>query len=52
MYYLGNDVVDSIDLKCFVVSRGAKVDKQVYQKYGKNTRLNPCLLYTSDAADD
>ena len=41
MYYLGNDVVDSIELKCFVVSRGAKVDKQVYQKYGKNTRLNP-----------
>ena len=39
MYYLGNDVVDSIELKCFVVSRGAKVDKQVYQKYGKNTRL-------------
>lgn len=41
MYYLGNDVVDSIELKCFVVSRGVKVDKQVYQKYGKNTRLNP-----------
>ena len=41
MYYLGNDVVDSIELKCFVVSRGAKVDKQVYQKYGKNTHLNP-----------
>lgn len=44
MYRLGDREVDSIELKCLAVSRGVKVDKAVYQKYGKETRLSQSPL--------
>ncbi|MEL7610224.1 MAG: radical SAM protein [Bacillota bacterium] len=39
-YRLDNDTIDSVELKCLVVSRGLKVGKDVYKKYGSDYRLN------------
>lgn len=36
--------VDSVELKCLVISRGLKIDKEVYQKCGKDYRIYPNAL--------
>lgn len=43
-YTLGNETVDSVELKCLVVSRGVKIDKEVYRKLGKQYRIYPDAL--------
>ncbi len=44
-YSLRNETVDSIELKCLVVSKGVKVAKEVYRKFSKTYRLgvNPLM---------
>jgi hypothetical protein len=37
-FFVGGQAVDSVELKCLVVSRGLKIDKEVYQKCGKDFR--------------
>jgi hypothetical protein len=39
-YMYGGDEIDSVELKCLVVSRGLKVDKEVYKRYQKTSRLD------------
>lgn len=39
-YRLGTESVDSVELKCLVVSRGLKVDKEVYRAYTSRYRLS------------
>lgn len=39
-YKFANYDIDSIELKCLVVSRGVKIDKKVYKKFSKINRLN------------
>ena len=43
-YTIMNNEIDSIDLKCLVVSRGVKVSKDIYRTYAK-TRIgvNPLM---------
>ena len=43
-YQLGNETLDSIELKCMVISRGLKIDREVYQKLGKDYRIYPNAL--------
>ena len=43
-FFVGGQVVDSVELKCLVVSRGLKIDNEVYQKCGKNFRIYPNAL--------
>lgn len=43
-YYLDDQLVDSVELKCMVVSRGLKIDREVYQKYSGEYRLYPNAL--------
>lgn len=43
-YKLGNETLDSIELKCMVISRGLKIDREVYQKLGKDYRIYPNAL--------
>lgn len=43
-YRLQNETVDSVLLKCMVVSRGVNVDKAVYDRFCATTRLNPSPL--------
>ena len=44
-YNVFNAGIDSIDLKCLVVRKGLKVEKEVYKKYSKVNRLgvNPLM---------
>ncbi len=44
-YNIFNTEIDSIDLKCLVVSKGVKVAKEVYKKFTKANRLgiNPLM---------
>ncbi|GHU64090.1 hypothetical protein FACS1894123_08210 [Bacteroidia bacterium] len=39
-YRIGTETVDSIDLKCLLISKGVKVDDAVYRIFGKKYRLN------------
>jgi len=39
-YYIGKIKIDSVDLKCLIVSRGIKVDKEVYKKFSLVNRLS------------
>jgi len=39
-YSISGETVDSIELKCLVVSRGVKVDKKVYKRFTKEVRLD------------
>ncbi|MDR3310357.1 MAG: hypothetical protein LBS90_03275 [Oscillospiraceae bacterium] len=39
-YKIGNQTVDSVELKCLLVSRGVKCDKTVYRRFGGEYRLN------------
>lgn len=52
-YKLGDMTVDAVELKCLVVSKGAKVDKAVYRSFGKDYRIgvNPLMcncMFLSD----
>ena len=38
-FRVGNETVDSVELKCLVVSRGLMIDKEVYKKCGRDYRL-------------
>lgn len=44
-YNIFNTEIDSVDLKCLVVSKGVKVEKEVYKKFIKTNRLgvNPLM---------
>jgi len=39
-YTINGITLDSVDLKCLIVSRGIKVDNAVYKYHKNNTRLN------------
>ncbi|HML48385.1 MAG TPA: radical SAM protein, partial [Clostridia bacterium] len=39
-FRLNQREIDSVELKCLVVSRGLKVDREVYQRYSKTNRLD------------
>ena len=39
-YIINGEKVDSVDLKCLVVSRGIKVDKEIYKRFSPVSRLN------------
>ncbi len=43
-FVLDGQAVDSIELKCMIVSRGIKIDRTVYQKCGKEYRIYPNAL--------
>lgn len=43
-YILDGQTVDSVELKCLVVSRGVKIDREVYQKLGPSFRIYPNAL--------
>ena len=43
-YSLDGQLVDSVVLKCLVVSQGLKIDREVYQKLGGNYRVYPNAL--------
>lgn len=38
-YKIGTETVDSVELKCLIISRGLKIDKEIYKKCGKNFRI-------------
>ena len=45
MYFnAAGETVDSVELKCLVISRGLKIDREVYQKCGKDYRICPNAL--------
>jgi aminoglycoside 6-adenylyltransferase len=52
-YYINNCEIDSIDLKCLVVSKGVKVSKEVYKKFSKTHRLgiNPLMCNSMFLSD-
>ncbi len=39
-YMIDGMEIDSVELKCLVVSRGVKVDKAIYRRFSKSCRLN------------
>ena len=41
---MDGQIVDSVELKCLVVSRGLKIDREVNQKCGKDYRIYPIAL--------
>ena len=43
-YRVGGDTVDSVELKCLVISRGLKVDREVYRDCGRDHRIYPNAL--------
>ena len=43
-YYVDGEWVDSVELKCLVVSRGLKIDREVYRTCGENCRIYPNAL--------
>ena len=43
-FLVDGETVDSVELKCLVISRGLKIDKEVYQKCGKDFRIYPNAL--------
>ncbi len=38
-FKLGNETVDSVELKCMVISRGLKIDPEVYKRKGGKYRI-------------
>ena len=44
LFKIGEEAVDSVELKCLVISRGLKIDREVYQKCGKDFRIYPNAL--------
>ena len=48
MYFnVAGETVDSVELKCLVISRGLKIDREVYQKCGRDYLYIPCTLSES-----
>ena len=43
-FHLGGETVNSVELKCLVVSRGLKIDREVYRECGKDYRISPNAL--------
>ena len=43
-FEVGGQKVDSVELKCLVVSRGLKIDREVYRECGNNFRIYPNAL--------
>ena len=43
-FKVAGQTVDSVELKCLVISRGLKIDREVYQKCGKKYRIDPNAL--------
>lgn len=43
-YTIDGQTLDSVLLKCLVISRGLKIDKEVYRKYGRDFRIYPDAL--------
>ena len=43
-FMVGDEIVDSVELKCLVISRGLKIDREVYQKCGGKYRMYPNAL--------
>ncbi len=43
-YCVDGERVDSVELKCLVVSRGLKIDQEVYRTCGENCRIYPNAL--------
>ena len=43
-FIIDGQTVDSVELKCLVVSRGLKVDKKIYKEFGKDYRIYPNAL--------
>lgn len=43
-YRFENYDVDSVELKCLLVSRGLKIDKEIYKRLGKESRIYPNAL--------
>ena len=43
-YIIDGNSVDSIELKCLIVSRGVKVDSAVYRRYKNAARLSSSPL--------
>ena len=52
-YHILDTTIDSIDLKCLVVSKGVKVSKEVYRNYSKTNRLgvNPLMCNSMILSD-
>ena len=45
MYFkVAGETVDSVELKCLIISRGLKIDREVYQKCSKDYRICPNAL--------
>lgn len=40
----GQDNIDSVELKCLLISRGVKIDRDVYKKFNTLYRINPNAL--------
>ncbi len=40
-YLIDGQMIDSVDLKTMTVTQGIKVSNQIYQKFGKNSRIYP-----------
>ena len=43
-FNVAGETVDSVELKCLVISRGLKIDREVYQKCGREYRIYPNAL--------
>ncbi|MCC3863414.1 hypothetical protein K0040_03695 [Terrisporobacter petrolearius] len=43
-YKFANYDIDSVELKCLVVSQGLKIDKKVYKKFSSTNRINTNAL--------
>ncbi|GAB6010919.1 radical SAM protein [Viscerimonas tarda] len=43
-YVIGKEPVDSVELKCLLISKGVIVDNAIYKKFGHDYRLNPSPL--------
>jgi len=39
-YHIGKEIIDSVDLKCLLISNGVKVNQDVYTLFGKDYRLS------------
>jgi len=40
LFNVGNEIADSVELKCLLVSKGVKVDNSVYKQFSKDYRLS------------
>ena len=53
-YSFADFELDSVELKCLLISRGMKISKEIYKKFGKSHRIYPnaltcnCILLPDD----